>query len=1357
MKRQSISKTLTLAAAFLTAGFVRAADPTSEATATSLRIPTADSGIETVLVRDGTNELGVCYYKMTLSKGKQYTLWLDGESDASVAIETIYAQEDWSAPGAFFSSSVYGRQTRWVCTGEGWANDWGDFDDDDDDWGGDWDFGDAQTPSSWTYYLVVRGPVGATARLHAGLGVLVPVGTVANPLVITMKPTVQTNTVQFVENQYTVSVSLKGGCRYYVGVTGGTADHELLFSGLPGMTIANYMPWDSDHNDSRVFLVEEDMTCVFSITDSNPAERTAAVQLFYRVDSARTIAEHAKTATALTVGQTVESVPGYKNNPAYGAYDPIVDDCLYSFKAEKNAAYLIETDGASVPIELIVYDAKGNVLSSNRTKGGQSLDARCTLETTAAGTYYVGLCEDMSPVEEYAPRLLPVNLTVRKVESTGRDAAPELVVPQIGAANSPAIATESVAGPYVLDGTTWYRNFAFRGRKGMSYVFGVSQDADLTEESDPDLAFTVYTLSGKTEKTAMTAEIHANSSRSHTLLSEQDTTYYVRIAVANSVGCDFNPFRVHLVGFPTGGGGAGILTVRAGGADAALWSLGSEAVKYGNGESLLLAAGTYVVKYAAVSGFSTPNSRTVSVTAGETLVIDGDFYSDTADPKDDDAKTATAWTLKTVETSFRRTLWPGDPADHFAFAGADGCYYDFELRDATCDASFSITNAELGVVVSGMRNISKIAFPKTKSKYILRVVRNASDAAGGSYTLAGRFANVGSVRFARTAVTAREDAPSVSLTVNRTAKEGMVRVRYNTVAGTAEPGVDYVAQSGVLEWAAGDNQAKTITVKLIPDLVATWEGNKTFTVSLEPAVGSEYWAQILGGDACTVTLTEVSRAGTTAASTYAAKAPKAATTKTEVGALRGGTFYGIVQAAAGGLTNGLPELASVTLTVSAKGGVDDSSKDTISAKVLLAGKTYAFKTASKEAAWNEEDPQANPKTKTLVLTTKVANVAYANTLELSVFDGSTTDETAWMDALAEVRLTMNVPDANNKGVQRDVVYTGRLYRQNAKIQAYLDAVLNFAGYYTVALANPNTDERVAPAGHGYCTLTIDNKGTAKVAGLLADGTKLSFSVVASAVQPDCCSAGGLVLRVPLFAAKSPYCFGGEILLQPKPIDGVHPDGKDFDIVATLPEDGGLVWNNDNAALTYSGAAGWSLDLQPVGGWYDTVFNLQTYYRNYALSVATADISEFPTEALTDGYAYVTGAEADQQPNGIAVDLQGNAFATEKKVTAKSGTLTDLVGSTNPYNVQLKLARATGIVTGSFSLWSYNAAQNKQKEISGIKHNGIVLLQRGESDILNAADLTAGFFNQTVKVPNGTKTRNWTVSMPFNVRLERTGE
>ena len=89
----------------------------------------------------------------------------------------------------------------------------------------------------------------------------------------------------------------------------------------------------------------------------------------------------------------------------------------------------------------------------------------------------------------------------------------------------------------------------------------------------------------------------------------------------------------------------------------------------------------------------------------------------------------------------------------------------------------------------------------------------------------------------------KENAAAAVVTVNRTAREGVVRVKYGTVAGTAKPGVDYVTQSGVLEWAAGDNKAKTIAVKLIPDLVPEYEGNKTFSVQLKALEGFNFFRE----------------------------------------------------------------------------------------------------------------------------------------------------------------------------------------------------------------------------------------------------------------------------------------------------------------------------------------------------------------------------------------------------------------------------------------------------------------------------------------------------------------------------------
>ena len=134
----------------------------------------------------------------------------------------------------------------------------------------------------------------------------------------------------------------------------------------------------------------------------------------------------------------------------------------------------------------------------------------------------------------------------------------------------------------------------------------------------------------------------------------------------------------------------------------------------------------------------------------------------------------------------------------------------------------------------------------------------------GSYTLVCSSANVGAIKFAKTSISVKENAAYADVVVNRTAKEGAVRVRFGTVAGTAQPGSEYCPTNGILAWAANDNKAKTIRVKLIPDVTPTYEGDaKLFSVQLkaleeDELEDDEYPAQILTESAA-VALTEVSK------------------------------------------------------------------------------------------------------------------------------------------------------------------------------------------------------------------------------------------------------------------------------------------------------------------------------------------------------------------------------------------------------------------------------------------------------------------------------------------------------------------
>lgn len=800
-------------------------------------------------------------------------------------------------------------------------------------------------------------------------------------------------------------------------------------------------------------------------------------------------------------------------------------------------------------------------------------------------------------------------------------------------------------------------------------------------------------------------------------------------------------------------GSLGRVTVNTKGT-AAKWSIKGASGSYESGETVAI-LGRQTIAFSKVTGFSTPEDQEATPTEDKPDVEILGVYNDTFDPKDDTVDGATKIAPSAKGITAARTLFVEDEFDHFVFTAKDGVYCNFTLADLVGDAVMTVFRKgdALKMPLAGPDvRIAKLVLDK--GDYIVRVAHsNEAAKVDAQYTLKASSANVGAIKFAKTAMSVKKNAGVVKLTVNRSAKEGRVRVRYGTVAGTAKPGERYVAQSGVLEWPDGDSKAKTLEIKLIPDLVAVYDAEQPtteFKVQLkamedDEIEDDEYPAQITV-DTCTVTITEnAAKTVNSIEKAYAKTVTKAATVKTENVPLRAGTFYGVLTEDGSALTNGLPQLASVTLTTKVSAG----KSDTLSAKVALAGKTYTFKTDTKNPAEWENLGDGRMQI-SLKLVQKVDKVSYTNELTLTVRDGATTDAEGWLGAGGTAELVMNVPDANNKGAQEDIRYVGDIYRQNAKIQNYLNVVTNFFGYYTVALASEGVSASDGiPAGNGYLTVKVDNKGTAKVAGMLADGTKVSVSVTAAGIRKDDSSSFGYAMYLPVFLAKSPYCFGGTLRLYAKP--GKTLPNKDYEIVVDSTT--ALVWNNDNAKLTYYNEDGWRILCDPVGGWYDTVMNLQAYYLNYAFEVGGADITEFPTELVASGYQVIT----DVQPNGEPVGLVNDAFSTAKKVLVKDGTLYDLVNSVNPCNVQVKLARATGLVTGSFSIWSEDEDGLKQKEITGFKHNGVLLLSRDEFSPISEDVLSVGFSLKTgVKLTDenpdtGKKTtRSWNLSLPFNL-------
>ena len=781
-------------------------------------------------------------------------------------------------------------------------------------------------------------------------------------------------------------------------------------------------------------------------------------------------------------------------------------------------------------------------------------------------------------------------------------------------------------------------------------------------------------------------------------------------------------------------GTLGSVTVRTKGAEGT-WSIKGAKGSYASGETVVI-LGAQTIVFSRKTGFSTPADQVAVPTDDEPNVEIIGEYNDTFDPKDDVVSGATKLSPTAKGVTAARTLFTKDQFDHFSFTARDGVYYNFALEDLEGDAEMVIFKkgdaTETPLAEPGTKILS---FAPGKGDFIVRVFHaNTEEDVDAQYTLAASSANVGAISFAKTAVTAKKSAGTVSLTVNRSQSEGKVRVRYGTVNDTAKPGVDYMAQTGELVWEDGDKKAKTITIKLIPEAFAEEALSRRFSVelkALEPDEideEGEYLAAITAGKGiATVTVTE--------AKGKPEKEVKAATTKTEVVPLETGTYQGVIVEDGFALTNGFPQIASVTF--SAK----NATKKALSAKVMIAGKTYAFAADT----WTTVD--GGVAVAELVHKQKINKIDYENKLEVTVKTGVTAESDDWKEASASVVLTMNVPDANSKGVQEEIVYSGELFRDNSKIQDYLYAVTNAVGYYTVALVPSGVSNYDGiPAGNGYLTLTIDNKGKAKIAGQLADGTtKPSYSSIV-AVRDD-----GETLYVPVFVAKSPSCFGGTLKLV---------RGEDGKYIVDSSEY--LIWNNDNAALTYDGEEGWQIEVEPVGGYFNTVNNLQSYYLTSAFAVSTVSIDELPTEALTEGYEYVTSV----QPTEKEVSLAGNAFLAEKQVLKKDGTRVILEESTNPCNVQAKLTRATGLVTGTFSLWSENGEDGKQKELKNIKHNGILLLSRDTLASLDPEVMTAGYFTQALTLKytvtdargkESNKTRKYTSSMPFNILAIDQGE
>ena len=141
----------------------------------------------------------------------------------------------------------------------------------------------------------------------------------------------------------------------------------------------------------------------------------------------------------------------------------------------------------------------------------------------------------------------------------------------------------------------------------------------------------------------------------------------------------------------------------------------------------------------------------------------------------------------------------------------------------------------------------------------------------------------------------------------------------------------------------------------------------------------------------------------------------------------------------------------------------------------------------------------------------------------------------------------------------------------------------------------------------------------------------------------------------MFSATATRVIGGELVLE--------WDEETGEVL--VDSDAFLTWADDSSTAMFDTAAeewcGFKLDLMPAGGWFDKVSNLQAHYARTALTV-----------------------DPEGGAGEFAVELEN-----DKPVIATASGVT------------LKIARATGIVTGTVSLQDEYTGQTTKASHAGV--------------------------------------------------------
>ena len=255
----------------------------------------------------------------------------------------------------------------------------------------------------------------------------------------------------------------------------------------------------------------------------------------------------------------------------------------------------------------------------------------------------------------------------------------------------------------------------------------------------------------------------------------------------------------------------------------------------------------------------------------------------------------------------------------------------------------------------------------------------------------------------------------------------------------------------------------------------------------------------------------------------------------------------------------------------------------------------------------------------------------------------------------------------------------------------------FKGYYTVALPaaeggtlSASDEVDAAPQGAGYLTVTVGAKGSAKIAGVLADGTKVT-QAGRLLLFDGCGTAACVPFFAPLYAKKG--WAGGLLWIDP----GTRTVETDRNI-------GWLIrWENPGRG----GPDGFSLLLDACGGFYGTGASLASAYLFGAETEGTAYF-----DALGEPWDWAALPEA--VPVAAAGARLSVAKGAKPKKVSEEGDVSYEYDEVNPANVTLTFASRTGLFKGKFNLYcDYEDATGKvvHKAVS-VPYAGVLAPVRG---------------------------------------------